>query len=159
MPAGRIFLIVPLITMSSSITKAALRIVVALVTSIVWTGLIPVFGMPFGGCDAYGCTTFELGCSAWPEFIRGFGFVLIWLVIAPSRKWLYVLALILLAVLSVFHEIKMNGFTLLQSADGILLAVSQGLPILLGGLTAFGMYVAVRQIAGKYLQNNQSNDR
>ena len=112
--------------------------------SIVWVGLIPVFGRPFGGCDVYGYTTFELGCSTWPDFTRGLGFVLIWLVVAPARRWSYVLVLLLLVILAVDEEVKYNGFALLQSAEGWYLAIAQGFPILLGGLIALGMYSGIR---------------
>ncbi len=139
--------------------KTALRIVVALVLSIVWAGLIPIFGEPFGGCNAHGYVTFELGCISWPEFVRGFGFVLIFMAIAPARISLHVVALTLLAVLSVSQEVRFNGLTPLQSADGLLLALARGLPIILGGLVAVGMYFGIRQFTQRYARDHQLNDR
>ena len=126
-----------------------MRLIIALVLSIAWAGSIPVYGMPFGGCDAYGYATLELGCSTWLEFIRGFGFVLIWLVVAPTRTWLYFLVLLLLVMLSVYQDVRFNGLTLLQSADGWYLALAQGFPILLGGLVALAIYSGVRRVAHK----------
>jgi len=142
-----------------SITKTVLRIFVALVLSIGWVGLIPIFGMPFGGCDTYGHATSELGCSSWPEFVRGFGFVLIFIAIAPNRTWSQVLVMTLLAVLSILQEIKTNGFAFLQSADGFFHAIAQGLPIITGGLVAFGLYFGVRQVAHRRAKNDQLSDR
>ena len=139
--------------------KTVLRIVVALVLSIVWVDLIPLYGMPFGGCDTQGYATLQLGCSSWPEFIRGFGFVLIWLAIIPARLWLYILVLTLLAVLSVMEQFRTGILWCAQSAEELIAALAWGLPIITGGFVAFAMYAGIRLLVQKKQQDNQSNDR
>lgn len=142
-----------------SIVKIVLRIIVVLVLSIVWVGLIPIYGQPFGGCDFAGYATLELVCSSWPEFLRGFGFVLIWLAITPARIWLYVLVLSLLAVLSVMEQIRFGSLWYAQSGDELVAALAYGLPIITGGLVAFAMYFGIRRVFQKKQQDSQSNDR
>lgn len=146
-------------TANSSIMKTALRIVVALVMSIAWVGLIPIYGEPSGGCYTSGYATLEYGCSSWPEFIRGFGFVLIWLAIAPASMWLYFLVLTLLAVLSVMEQIRIGSLWYAQSAGEMVAVLTQGFPIITGGLVAFATYSGIRQVVQKKQQDSKLNDR
>lgn len=60
------------------------RMVAAIALSVIWFGVIPLYGMPFGGCLEYGYSTLMRGCSSWPEFMRGFFFSAIFFLLAPK---------------------------------------------------------------------------
>lgn len=136
---------------NSSATNTAVRIVVALALSIAWAGIVPYYSAPFEGCDTSGYLTLKLGCSNWPEVARGFGFVILLTTIGPRHRFFHLVALLLLACLSVVNQIK-TGTLSTESSDGELFFVQkQSLQVLVGGLIAFALYFGFRETANRYL--------
>ena len=119
--------------------------------SIAWAGIVPYYGAPFEGCDTSGYSTLKLGCSNWPEVARGFGFVVLLTTIGPSHRFFYLVALLLLACLSVVNQI-VTGTLSTESSDGeMLFVLKQSLQILFGGLIAFALYFGFRETANRCL--------
>ena len=122
-----------------SIYVDLLRIITAFGLAFVWCGLIPIYGTPFGGCTVQGYLTLELGCSSWPEFLVGFGAVLIIAVISPYRARMHFVAVGLFAFVAILGGFSNIGLAYLPSfsrpIDWLYLAY-HGSPVFFGSLTA-----------------------
>ncbi len=75
------------------------RAILGLSAGILGAALIPVYSAPFSGCEATGFLADEAGCSSWPEFMRGFVFV-ICCTLAPVEYRLPLIALLVLFLLA-----------------------------------------------------------
>jgi hypothetical protein len=101
-------------------------------------GLVPVFGMPFSGCESAGWLVLSAGCGHWPEALRGFLFVLPIAVLTPAHWRLPVVACILLLAVALA-----GGASAVQAGDHLYSSITiahsfeLGYPILVGGLVAF----------------------
>ena len=135
------------------VTTCVCRVIAAITLVILWLGAIPLYGTPFVGCSEIGYFAVTAGCSNWPEFIRGFGVVLICAVVGPAQVYLHYFSLLFLAVVTV-----LGGFTNINSGEhleigglpDLLDSALFGLPLFVGGVIAFVLYLGVR----KYLRMN-----
>ena len=62
------------------------RDVIAIVVAIILFGLIPIYNQPFVGCSDTRLFTAQLGCSLWPEFLRGFIFLASLVILATHKR-------------------------------------------------------------------------
>ncbi|MEW8624161.1 MAG: hypothetical protein AB2551_00240 [Candidatus Thiodiazotropha sp.] len=123
--------------------------ITALVVGVGLFSLIPIYGVPFGGCIESGIRSFATGCSPWPEFLRGFMFIAAIVIIAVHKKPLTFigLATVLLVVLA-------GGVALIGTGEEMsyfqanYLAILEHLsnPLLLGSFAALLMYAAITKV-------------
>ena len=100
--------------------------------------LIPLYGALFGGCDAAGFATLQLGCSDWPEFLRGFVFVAC-CAVAPRQFYLALIATVIVfavAALGGAAYVGAGQFGYSSPRDAVFVFLA-GLPVFLGGLVAY----------------------
>ena len=126
-----------------------IRDISALAIGIVLFVLVPIYGEPFVGCMESGFSTFVSGCSAWPEFLRGFMFMAAIAIIAAHKKSLsaFCLAAVLVVVMA-------GGSTLIGTGEEAkyfqanYLAITKHIsnPLLLGAITALLIYIAIIKI-------------
>ena len=64
-------------------------------------GLIPVYGLPFGGCNNV-YLLLDPHCSVWPEFIRSFLFVVVVCFVSASAKMIPLTAMMFVCFVSIF---------------------------------------------------------
>ena len=129
----------------------------AIVLGIAWLGLIPFYGAPFVGCSEIAYLTIKLGCSSWPEFLRGFGVILICLLVSPPRVQLHFYVLLILASVTI-----LGGVAALKSGDmpdfhslrDLLRSILYGAPLFLGGLSAYFSYLGVTRFLKRGVGDN-----
>jgi len=141
------------VRLSKTLITSVLRALIALTASLVWLSLFGIEGEPFGGCAVTGYTTFEFGCSTWPEFRDGFGFILICLVLGPKQKWFYALSAALLVTLAVHGAIRLTGSGLIELLGDWIWYQTDTIHRIVGGLAASAVYAGSKSIAERYLQD------
>lgn len=123
------------------------RAAIGVAAGFYFISLIPIYGAPFVGCDASGFMTLEFGCSDWPEFARGFVLVACF-AIAPRRFRLPLVAvaiLLIVAALGGVEYVKTGLFEYHSPVDAVFRFLA-GLPVLLGGLGAYALYMSLGKI-------------
>lgn len=123
-----------------------LKIIAAIVISVIWLPIIPIYGAPFGGCEANGFLTLKIGCSEWPEFIRGFVFIIILSLICKKYISVAIIGLCVIGLISVlggFELIWQGEIYRFQSVERLYFSVTEGFPLLFGGFIALllGQYI------------------
>lgn len=83
-----------------------IRALIGIALGVIGFALIPSYGGPFIGCEGSRWLTLELGCSYWPEILRGALFVLPIAILAPRHWILPVIAVALLFILSFLGGIE-----------------------------------------------------
>ena len=103
--------------------------------AFLWWGMLPIYGLPFGGC---GPDATDPGCRNWPDAVRGFGSVIIALVVGPrSRFYLAMVLLLFFLVVALGGPVKFRlGDVYIASFGDLRHSVRFGLPFLAGGLMA-----------------------
>ena len=127
----------------------ALRVLVALSLAVWWVSLLPIHSEPFSGCEVRGFLTLQSGCSDWPQFLRGFGLVLIAGVIAPGKFKPQYLALITVLLVAPFAGFEGLRLGLHLDVDGISDLVGGFLdasPLVIGACFALVLDTGVRSI-------------
>ena len=113
--------------------------------------IVPVFDMPFGGCEHGRWLVLSPACGHWPEVLRGILFVLPIALLAPARWMLPVVAIIVL--LGFAFVGGANGFRTgehLYPAMPRLDYFKLGYPRVVGGLLGALPWVLVRAKVARY---------
>ena len=129
------------------------RTLIAISAALYLPGLIPIYNAPFNGCGGTpgfvssfvsGFTTLQWGCSDWPEFLRGFIFVSA-AAVGPSWLKLPVIALLILLLIAGLGGVDLmsTGLGIADSLADQVFHLLAGLPILLGGVFAFLLYIGI----------------
>ena len=135
------------------------RDIAAFIISIALFGLIPIYGSPFGGCVEFGFHTFAIGCSAWPEFTRGFIFIVTLAAISAHKKLFIAIGLTVVILV-----VMIGGVENIATGEAIAyfktyyLDVAQHVqtPLLLGAFAALILYIAIIQIIKRGASNAES---
>ena len=135
------------------------RDIAALVVSVALFGVVPIYGAPFGGCVESGFRTFAIGCSAWPEFIRGFIFIAAIVIIAAHKRVLtaFGLVAVLLVVMAGGAELVRTGEgTAYFQANYLAIAEHVSNPLLVGGFVALLLHLAISKLIRSGTNNVES---
>lgn len=126
------------------------RMVAATTLSIIWLGVIPLYGMPFGGCLESSYLTLMRGCSSWPEFMRGFGIGAILFLIAPKGygRGVIFFAIISLGVLLIGVRAYGSVFEV-NSVRDFVDFLRKPSPFILGGIASLFIILGMRFYSGK----------
>ena len=129
---------------------------IAFICAVFWLGtILPSYGLPFGGCDR---AVFAPGCSDWPDVVRGFGFLLILLVIGPRKSVYLIVSLIMFAIICLTDGLlllKTGELFSIKSIEEFIWLIQRGLDYFVGGIVALGMYIAVIHL-WKFYRENES---
>ncbi len=126
-----------------------LRVFAAIILALLWVGLFPIYSDPFAGCDSYGYLTLQEGCSNWPQFFRGFGFVLIAAVIAPSRIHLHYVAIVVIGIATLFggfEGLRLGGHFDVHSLNDLAGQAFRTYHLFVGGLLALLLFLGVKLV-------------
>lgn len=138
------------------------RVVAGITLAFFWIAVIPVYGEPFDGCKVSGYLTLQLGCSVWPQFISGFGFVLIAAVIAPSKARLHYVAVVVIVVITLlggFEGLKTGVLYDVSCLDDRVAIAAAAYPLAVGGLMVFLLIQgrkALFDIHKRFIDNDRS---
>ncbi len=132
------------------ISLSVARTTLSIAAGVVFASQIPVYDHPFGGCEVSGFLTLQVGCSDLPEFLRGFLFVACF-ALAPRQYRLPLLATTVLLVVAVFGGLPniMTGQAEYSAIIDGVFVMMVGLPIFIGGLMAYALYVLFLKMSGK----------
>ena len=135
--------------MKSLVHKSeVLKAVSAVVLGVVGFMLVPVYDMPFGGCDRVGWSTLRPGCSHWFEAFRGFLFVLPVAVLAPKRFLLPVTAVTILLVFGVLggvDSVRTGQHLSIQALGDLYYGFLLGYPAFFGGAFVVGFWAIFKR--------------
>ena len=129
------------------------RVIAAITFSIIWLGVIPIYGGPFASCEISGYLTLQAGCSDWPIFLRGFGFVLIAAVIAPSKTGLHYVAFIIIGAVTLiggFEGWRSGLYYEIKDFDDMLYMALGKSPLAVGGLVALLLFLSGKKFIDKH---------
>lgn len=132
------------------------RVIAAITFAIIWLGVIPIYGGPFGGCETSGYLTLKVGCSDWPIFLRGFGFVLIPAVIAPSQTGLHYVAIIIIGAVTLiggFEGWRTGLYYDIKNFDDMLYMALGKSPLAVGGLVGLLLFLSGKKFIDKHKTN------
>ena len=104
--------------------------------------------MPFGGCNNTSYLSLDPHCSIWPEFLRLFLFVIIVSFVSSSRRFIPIIAMIIVFFVSIWggiDNIKTGEGNISNSVD-VISNLYIGYPGLLGGITAYLLYLATSYV-------------
>ena len=133
------------------------RTFVAFFCGAAWALAIPIYSSPFSGCEGQGL--FSVGpCGEWPEIFRGFGFVAICTLLGPPKLWPSLFSLVVVAAVAMLGGLMTIETGLAWDSHGFpnrLALAFGGLPIFLGGTTAFAIwhlvvYIRLRSIGDSH---------
>lgn len=120
------------------------------VLAFLWVGQIPLYSAPFGGCESAEFLSFEPGCSLWPEFLLGFGFVGLIALFAPKRFHLHVAALALVALVSLLGGPEwffQGDFPSVGTLKELVVIAWYGSSPFFGGLLAMTLFLLVDKMS------------
>lgn len=131
--------------MSSTLKIDVARACAGVVLGCLGFAIIPVFGMPFGGCQHGGWLALSPGCGHWPEVLRGLLFVLPIALLAPARWMLPAVALVILLCFALVggadgFRTGEHLYPAMRRIDYFML----GYPLLVGGLIGSIPWLYVR---------------
>ena len=111
-------------------------LVVLFLAFLAW-GIIPLYGMPFGGCES---NSHELGCLDWPRQVRGFLFISIALFLGPNNR-VYLISVIslflLVSILGGPESLRYGEHFHISSIEDMLWLAHAGKNYFIGGLSGF----------------------
>lgn len=131
--------------MSSSRTVDIARACAGVALGCFGFAVIPVFGMPFDGCEHGRWLVLSPACGHWPELLRGFLFVLPIALLVPARWMFPVVAILILLCFAL-----VGGAAGFQTGEHIYPAGPRlqyfmaGYPLLLGGLVGSIPWIYLR---------------
>lgn len=126
------------------------RMVAAIALTIIWFGVIPLYGMPFGGCFEYGYSTLMRGCSSWPEFMRGFFFSAIFFLLAPKGYGRVVIFFALFALGVFWIVVRTTGLVYeMKSVQDVVEFLRGPSPFILGGIASLFVVLGMNFYCGK----------
>lgn len=126
------------------------RMVAAIALTAIWFCVIPLYGMPFGGCLEYGYSTLMRGCSSWPEFMRGFFFSAIFFLIAPKGHGRIVIFFALFALGVFWILIRTTGLVYeMNSVQDVVEFLRKPSPFILGGIASLFVVLGISFYSGK----------
>ena len=134
--------------MKISDVLGAIRFTGFVVLAVYFFAQIPIYGTPFAGCDEGSFWSWS-GCAPWPEFVRGFVFVLFCALALPSKIWLTAVACVIVLVIGALggsEGTRLGIYREVASVQDYVGLLYLGAPLLLGGvLAAISHYLALRR--------------